>query len=71
MGQVLLQKLQKPHADFQLAIGKHGSGVNGTSRLCDDCIRRHEAEVLEQSRRSCEQVQKRAKVLHYIAGFEQ
>jgi hypothetical protein len=54
-------RLKKPKIEFSKAIAKYGECVAGTSRRCDDCVDRFDAELERQSQRNCEQVQKRAR----------
>ena len=52
-------KLRKLHAEFSLAIARHGQTVNGDSRQCDACIMAREAELASMAKKNLEQVQKR------------
>ena len=54
-------KLQKPIAEFEMAVARYGKTVSSDSRQCNDCILRRQAAEIEQSRRSAEQVQKKAR----------
>ena len=51
-------RLQKPVSAFEMAIAKHGKKVTSDSRQCDECVQRRQAEEMEKSRKSAEQVQR-------------
>ena len=51
-------KLQKPIEDFSIAKQRHGDNVKGNSRVCDDCIRRREAEVALTARKNMAYINK-------------
>ena len=53
-------KRQLPRDEaFKIAISRHGDNVRGNSRVCDACIKRHEAEVDAMTKRSLDQVAKK------------
>ena len=52
-------RMQKPRDAFSRAVWIHGNKVGGNWRQCDECLLRRENEVLEKTRSSAQQVQKR------------
>ena len=52
-------QMKKPKAEFGKAIAKYGESVAGTSRRCDDCVSKFEAELEAQSQKTLERVQKK------------
>ena len=56
-----LCQLQKPIDDFSVAKARHGEGLKGNSRICNECIRRREAEEPEMAQKTMSRIQKKRK----------
>ena len=50
---------QKPHAEFERAIGRCGPRVQGKARVCDDCLQRRDEEAKAVAKRNLEHLDKK------------